>query len=210
MLSKKIIPPALSVVLAITAFIAASYMGKVFLEKLPLKELLTGGLGGVFVYVAFVALNAVIVVPVGIIPFIPLATGIWGANQTALLNIAGWTIGSAVAFFLARMLGHSLVARLVGTKNLNKMERFLPQKRLFWNVVFLRMALPVDILSYALGLFTTMRFSSFTLATLIGVAPFSFVFSYAATLPVMYQLVIGAVILAFVIIINTLLIRSAK
>lgn len=191
------------------AFIGVSWLGKVFIEKLPLNELFTGGLG-MFIYVALVTLNAIIIAPVGIIPFIPLATGIWGMIPTALFNIVGWTIGSGIAFLLARIFGSSLIARLVGTKNLSKIELFLPQRRLFWDVVLLRIVLPVDFLSYALGLFSTMRFSSYMIATLIGVAPFSFIFSYAAILRSEYQLVVGAVIITFVIIVNVLLARQDK
>jgi len=37
----------------------------------------------------------------------------------------------------------------------------------------LRMVLPVDILSYALGLFSNISFIRYMLATIIGVTPFS-------------------------------------
>ena len=40
------------------------------------------------------------------------------------------------------------------------------------------MIIPVDILSYALGFFSTVSLTEYTFATIIGVSYFSFVFSY--------------------------------
>lgn len=194
--------------LIVAAFIVASWLGKQLLDILSADELLLGG-WGMPLYV-LVTVIAIVIAPISMIPFIPLAVGLWGAVTAALLNIAGWTIGSAIAFLIARIFGHSLVMRLIGAKSINKIERFLPQKHLFWSVVFLRMVLPVDLLSYALGLFTNMRFFSYLLASFIGIVPFSFVFSYAAELPLAYQLIVGAVVIALVVIINVLLIRSTR
>lgn len=198
----------ISILVILAAFIVASWLGKTFIETAFQSELLTGRFG-VVAYVVFVTLNAVIVAPVGAVPLIPLATEIWGMVPTALFNIIGWTIGSIIAFGIARVFGRPYVERLVGAKNLDKSEKYFPQNALFWNVVLLRMILPVDILSYGLGLFSTLRLSSYTLATLIGVTPFAFIFSYAATLPLTYQLSGAAAIVALVVTINALLIRRA-
>lgn len=194
--------------LIIGAFIVLSLLGKQILDILSANELLLGR-WGMPLYV-LITVIAIVIAPLSMIPFIPLAVGLWGVIPAALLNITGWTIGSVIAFLIARIFGHSLVTRLIGTKSINKIERFLPQKNLFWSVIFLRMVLPVDILSYALGLFTNMRFFSYLLASFIGIAPFSFVFSYATKLPLAYQLIVGAAIIVLVVIINILLIRSAK
>jgi uncharacterized membrane protein YdjX (TVP38/TMEM64 family) len=40
------------------------------------------------------------------------------------------------------------------------------------------MVIPVDILSYVVGLLTNMSLWKYTLATIIGITPFSFIFSY--------------------------------
>jgi len=50
------------------------------------------------------------------------------------------------------------------------------------------MTVPVDVLSYVLGLFSRMKSAPYFFATLIGVAPFAFVFAYAGTLPFLYQM----------------------
>lgn len=195
----------LSVVFVVTVFILFSWAGKHLLEVLPFGELLSGRFG-MLAYVLLVA-GAVIVAPFSAVPFIPLATELWGVVPAAIFNIIGWTIGSGVAFLIARSFGKPVVARMVGAETISGAERFLPRRRMFWSVVFLRMALPVDILSYALGLLSPMRFSSYLLATLIGVSPFSFIFSYAAALPLAYQFIVGVAIVGFVVAANVLFLR---
>ena len=49
----------------------------------------------------------------------------------------------------------------------------------FMSVVLLRMVLPVDVLSYALGFFSDISLWRYTTATIIGIAPFAFIFAYA-------------------------------
>lgn len=198
----------LLIFLVIAAFIAVSWLGKRWLDILSVNELLVG-IWGRPLYILLTTI-AVVIAPISTVPFIPLAVELWGPVAAALLNIAGWVAGAVMAFLIARIFGQALVARLVGIKNLNKLERFLPRKRLFWNVVFLRLVLPVDLLSYALGLLSNMRFSSYLLATLIGVTPFSFIFTYAAELPLAYQLAAGITIVALVVVVNILLIYHTR
>jgi uncharacterized membrane protein YdjX (TVP38/TMEM64 family) len=56
------------------------------------------------------------------------------------------------------------------------------------------MAIPADVLSYALGLLVMMPYTHYFLATLIGVTPFALIFAYATTLATPF--IVGALILA--------------
>jgi uncharacterized membrane protein YdjX (TVP38/TMEM64 family) len=56
------------------------------------------------------------------------------------------------------------------------------------------MAVPVDVLSYAIGLFTTVSWRVYTAATLIGIMPFAFIFSYTSAAPLYFR--IGVLALA--------------
>lgn len=192
----------ISVALVFAAFIAVSWAGGRLIDAVSSYAVVTGRLG-IAAYVAIVALNAVVVAPIGAIPLIPLAVQLWGEMPTALMNIAGWTIGSVIAFVIARYFGRPYMERLVGAAALQRMERYIPKERLFVTVVLLRMMLPVDLLSYALGALSPMRFFPYALATLIGVAPFAFVFSYGTTLPLAQQLVGAVVVVALIIVVNT-------
>ena len=91
-------------------------------------------------------------------------------------------------------------------KDIEKFERLIPEENIFWSIVFFRMAIPVDILSYLLGLFSHIKFRTYALATVIGVIPFAFVFAYAGTLQLRYQIL--AFLIAVIIILTSLKIRK--
>jgi uncharacterized membrane protein YdjX (TVP38/TMEM64 family) len=62
------------------------------------------------------------------------------------------------------------------------------------------MTVPVDVLSYALGLFTEMSLESYVTATIIGITPFALFIAYSGTLVPMYQLIAMGVLLLVIII----------
>lgn len=131
---------------------------------------------------------AVVIAPVSTLPLLPLASGMWGWVVAGVLSIVGWTIGGQIAFLLARRFGKPFLRKVISLEKLEKYEKRVPEENIFWTVVFLRMAVPVDVLSYALGLFSRMKSVPYFFATLIGVAPFALVFAYAGTLPFLYQM----------------------
>jgi len=122
---------------------------------------------------------ATVVAPVTVPLAVPAAAPFLGPWQAALCAVVGWTLGAIVAFFIARHLGRRLAVSIVGEERLMRLESRIPEKNLFLWMVFLRMLLPVDVLSYALGLFPRVKVLPYTMATLIGIAPFAFVFAYA-------------------------------
>lgn len=186
------------IVVVVTAvlFVVAAYGAREY------RDALVGivGVGGATGMVSYVLLTivAVVVAPVSSAPLIPVATSLWGVLWAAILSIVGWTIGAMVAFALARRYGLRLMGRIAFAEKLESMRRRLPARNIFWTVVILRMTVPVDVLSYALGLFSPIGWREYFLATLIGVTPFSFVFAYAGILPIRYQaigLAVGAAVL---------------
>jgi uncharacterized membrane protein YdjX (TVP38/TMEM64 family) len=137
---------------------------------------------GMILYVLVTAF-ATVVAPVSALPLIPLAVSMWGWIVTGILSVIGWVIGSQIAFFIARKYGKTVIEKIISLEKIEDFEKHFSAKNIFWTVVFLRMTVPVDILSYALGLFSTMSSTSYFLATVIGVIPFAFIFSYAGSLP---------------------------
>lgn len=154
---------------------------------------------GMSAYVSLTA-SAIVIAPVSTLPLIPLAAVTWGWVTAALLSIIGWTIGSQLAFWLARRYGKTLVQTFISLERFTGFEQRFTGRNLFWMVVLLRMTIPVDILSYALGLFSQMSHRSFFGATIIGIIPFAFVFAYLGSLPPQIQ-IIGLIEIAIVIII---------
>ena len=182
-------------VFVLVFFIVAGYVSEVYQAQLD-SLISFGGFLGMLAYV-FITIIAVVIAPVSTLPLLPLAVALWGTVQGALLSILGWTIGGVIAYRLAQMYGRSFVGKVINMEKAQNISLVVTGKNPFWAVVFLRMVVPVDILSYALGLFVTMSIPSYTLATLIGVTPFAFVFAYASSLPLPYQ--IGVVLLASII-----------
>lgn len=155
------------------------------------------GIVGVAIYVFFVVL-ATVIASISATPLIPIAVTLWGPLLTALISILAWTVGSIIAFVIARSFGKPIAARLINMDTIKKYELVLGDKYLFWDVVFLRMALPVDILSYVIGLFSTMRIGQYILATLIGVTPFAFILSFASQGSLFFQITTGILVILFV------------
>jgi len=167
-------------VLVLSLFVLSACLSREHMDSL--RHLLQGSdARSMLLYVAL-TVGAVVVAPVSTLPLIPVAAVLWGAPVTALLSLAGWLVGGAIAFILARRFGRPFVGKFVNLNRLEQVERLIPGRNLFLAVVLLRIAIPFDILSYALGLFSTMGFVSYMAASLLGATPFAVIFSYAATM----------------------------
>ena len=192
---KAVIPVAIIVVLfVVSAFYSQKYgeEAKIFVER--------GGVFGMVAY-AVIAVIATVAAPISVAPLMPIAANVWGVAATAALSILGWTIGSLVAFAIGRRYGLPLAQKFISVHNLEKLHKHIPQKRIFWSVVLLRIMIPVDLLSYALGIFGVLGWRRYTLATIIGITPFAFIFSYLGTLPISYQLfsIPAGILLIFIV-----------
>ena len=181
----------------VVLFILSSYLAHVYsaeLSSLPLLHSQAGHL----VYTLIMA-GAVIIAPAETLPLLPIAVSVWGANLAAILTILGWVVGSMIAFFIARKFGRKIVHRFVEKYDIDELKEALPKKNLFWAVAFARIFLPVDIISYAVALFTRMHWFVYLTATLLGTSIFAFLFAYGAKLPMYLQVVAGIIILIFII-----------
>lgn len=136
---------------------------------------------GIASYIAFVLLFVVATVfpPITIMPIIPLLAPVFGPFMTGVLSIIGWTLGAMCAFLIARYLGRPLILRYISMKGIDKIVAYIPSSAHFLVIIIMRMTLPVDLASYALGFTRTVRFVPYTIATALGVSYFSFVFAYA-------------------------------
>jgi len=169
------------------SFIATSYKSEINM----LAE--RGGSFGVIIYI-FITILAIVIAPISTVPLIPLASGLWGWFTAAILSIIGWAIGAQIAFHIARYFGKPLVEKFISIDKLTRFEARFSKQNMFWTVVFLRMTIPVDILSYSIGLFSNMQSRIYFFATLIGITPFAFVIAYAGTLTVWLQLMVFLVV----------------
>ena len=157
-----------------------------FLQQLTKQA----GISGVFAYITIMALS-IVVAPIGTGFLLPIAANSWGPLLASVYSITGWTIGSMVAFWLAKKYGLKLVKNVKTVNHLQEPEKAIPRRHVFLIVVLLRIALPVDLLSYALGIFSTMGYGMFFWSTLIGISPFAIIFMYASVSSMTVQIVVS-------------------
>ncbi len=181
----------LKIILVILLFVLAIFLTQIYSTQIG--SYLDFGYIGMGLYV-LLGISATVVAPVSTIPLIPVATALWGGLITALLNIIAWTIGAIIAFVISRRFGKPLIKKYVNLEKVSCYENLLGEKYIFWNIVVLRIIIPVDILSYAIGLFTSVKLSTYAIASFLGIIPFAFVLSYLPTMSLVYQISLGIII----------------
>lgn len=172
----------LSMLAVVGLFIGASFLAQRYGHLLQEMASFKGSAGILF-YV-LITIVAVVVAPISTFPLLPLAVSMWGSFSAALFSIIGWSIGAAIAFGLARRFGKPFIAKIVSLEKIQRIEKLIPEGNIFASILLLRMAVPVDVLSYGLGLFSSVPFKLYIVATIIGISPFAFIFSYAVLFPI--------------------------
>ena len=188
----------LPIILIVAVFIFSSFLSQRY--SAILQEIISQyKLFGLLVYTILTIL-AIVIAPLTSIPFIPLAVETWGVFLTIISSVIGWTIGSLGAFWVARRYGVPIVKRFVVIDNTrNKFYAYIKKENTFWYLIFLRMVIPVDILSYMLGLFTDISWKMFIITTFLGIIPVVLLLSFFGTFPIEYQVllfIVGIVLLA--------------
>jgi uncharacterized membrane protein YdjX (TVP38/TMEM64 family) len=114
--------------------------------------------------------------------------------------IIGWTLGAQIAFYLGRYAMDKVHAWFPNMYKHNYIEKLIDENHVYFSIIFLRMAMPVDILSYALGLFTPKITAKDNLiTTLIGITPFAFVFAYASEMKNLSVMLLGVSLVLLVL-----------
>lgn len=142
-----------------------------------LGRYLDAGFRGALIYALLLA-AAVVIAPLATLPLIPAATTLFGPFTTGVLNVCGWAFGAVAAFLVCRYAGKPVLRALAPLEKLERFENRFSLSDEFVVLLLLRMVIPVDLLSYAAGLLTRMPLSHYALATVVGIIPFSFFFSY--------------------------------
>jgi uncharacterized membrane protein YdjX (TVP38/TMEM64 family) len=124
-----------------------------------------------------------------------------------MLSFVSAALAATISFWLARALGRPPVEALVGKAGLEQADHWFAR----WGTytVLIARLVPIvsfDIISYAAGL-TPMRFRNFLGATLLGMAPATFLYAYLGEQAPQYVwvllvafgvVIVGAAILAAV------------
>ena len=131
---------------------------------------------GMALYVILLA--GAVVIPFFNFPAFFLAGSLWHPLTAATLGVLGWSLGAAIVFYISRTIKKPLLRKFISLNKIEKYEQKISGIEKFWNIVLLRIFIPVDVLSYALGFFTSVPFMRYIVATVIGVTPFAIIFSY--------------------------------
>lgn len=194
-MDKETIHASLSLLLIVVLFISFSYLlhaNAAYFEELVREN----NLLSIVSYISLLII-AVVIAPVSFLPLIVVASHTWGWFYAGLFSIVGWSVGAAIAFVIARFFGAPAVKQFISLQKIEAFEKKIPRKNMFWSIIVLRLLIPVDILSYALGLFSTVSFETYMLASIIGITPFAFIFAYIGTIAWYYQIFALLVIALF-------------
>jgi uncharacterized membrane protein YdjX (TVP38/TMEM64 family) len=167
-------------------FLCISFFSKIFSQEL---RVLIGFKFpfGLLTYVLMLIVGETII-PVSTLPLLPIASMLWGSFLTAYATIIAWMISAVVDFALARWYGQPLVNRIIGEEETSNIGQSIPKRHLFGSVILFRLIFPIGLVSYALGLFTPIRWSSYLLSTVIGIAFFTFLLTQILTWSIPYRM----------------------
>ncbi len=137
--------------------------------------LISFGIYAPLIFIAFYTLRPLIFFPSSLLCF---ASGItFGPFLGTLYTVIGASLGTFVAFGIARLLGRTTVTRLLHGR-LAHFDQKASEKG-FQVILFTRLVpvLPFDAVNYGAGL-SQIKFCDFALATLLGLAPHAYVYNY--------------------------------
>lgn len=203
MFSKKLkIEALLSVIVVVALFILTSYFVKQNIEYL--EETIGDNEFGMVIYF-LLTIVAVVIAPVSDLPLLAAVAQIYGVVEAAIATWLAWIIGSVIIFYLGRKYGVGLVKNFISLEEVYEIEeRIIPKKHMFWNLLLLRMIIPVELLSYALALFSRVDFKTYLITAMIGLLPIAFLFSYLGVIPLAYQVLIFTTLILTIILIHLL------
>jgi len=141
------------------------------------RQLQTGGLAAVFFFI-FILIISTVIAPLSSLTLVPLFARLYDPLSAAIASIIGWYIGSIIAFIIARYFSETLLEKVVKKEDMQKYAKFIPEKNQLISITMLRIFIPVDILSYALGFLSRVPIGIYSIATFIGLIPFALIFSY--------------------------------
>ena len=137
--------------------------------------ILSFGIWAPVMYIVIYTIRPLIFFPASVLS---IAGGLaFGAWLGTLYTIIGATLGAILSFYVAKTFGKSLI-RKEWTGNAGKIQSQMEQNGFFYVLLF--RFIPVinfDLISYAAA-FAKVRFTSFALATLVGIIPGTFAYNF--------------------------------
>ncbi|MGE6370903.1 TVP38/TMEM64 family protein [Planococcus kocurii] len=169
--------------------------------------ILSFGLWAPLLYIVLYTVRPLIFFPASVLS---IAGGLaFGAWLGTLYTIIGATFGAMLSFYVAKNLGKSLV-RKKWSGNAARIQGQMEQNGFFYVLLFrLIPVINFDLISY-LAAFAKVRFSSFALATFLGIIPGTFAYNFLGSSFVSGNptIIAAAVIVFIVLTVVPILIRN--
>ena len=130
-------------------------------------------------YISIMA-GAVVISPIPSLPLDIAAGAFFGPLLGTVYSVIGALIGAVISFMTARLLGREFIERFLGG-HVNFCETC--SDKLLTKIVFFSRLLPFvsfDVISYGAGL-TKMSLKKYSLATLLGMIPLTFIYNYSGS-----------------------------
>lgn len=146
-------------------------------------EILRNYIGGFGYLAPFIYILCFTILPIAFfpVPILALAAGLlFGFLPGTIYTLIGAVLNSAIMFLMAKVLAKDAVTNLLQRKLPENWSSFLfnlDEKKGFGIIFILRLipAMPYNLINYGAGL-TSIKFSSYMLATLLGILPGTLVF----------------------------------
>lgn len=183
----------ISLVLIAGAFVMLSYVTQTHLDVF--LGMTGNDLSGKFIYVGITTI-AIVIAPISSVPLIAAAVSMWGLLMGIFLSVIGWFIGAIIVFELSRSFGQKLILSVISIRSQEMLQRVISKDYTLVSLILLRMSVPVDVLSYALGLFSKVNRKDYYLSTALGIIPFAVVFAYLGAIDYRFQLTMFALAIA--------------
>ncbi|WP_324281830.1 VTT domain-containing protein [Cyanobacterium aponinum UTEX 3221] len=128
------------------------------------------------IYIWIIALS-VVISPVPGSTLAMVAGNMWGGTLAGIYTIIGGFLGSLIAYFLGKTLGHTAIKKITG-----KTIYFTKTKGEFYLtcLVFITRLLPIfsfDLISYGAGI-AGLSLPKYAIATLLGMIPSTFLLTH--------------------------------
>ena len=167
--------------LLLTIFVFIQTMESGLLDVLKNQERLSGifkelGLIGPVAIISLIAF-AIIITPIPSAPIALVSGALYGHTFGTIYVVIGALLGALSAFMISRTLGYDYINKKLHQK---MPEKILGSQNTLMMIVFVTRLAPFisfDVISYAAGL-TKLTLLRFTLATLMGIIPISFILAH--------------------------------
>jgi uncharacterized membrane protein YdjX (TVP38/TMEM64 family) len=147
-----------------------------FISFLTLK-IVGNHLAGAVIFI-LIETAAVMLSPLSSVPFLIIVIDIWGKLFALLYSMIGGMLGASLSYLIGKYALVPAMKLFVPQKRIEEFQKIIEKHSSFLLIVLFRLAMPVEIPGYVLGL-TKYSFWKYLAATAIAFLPFYILSIYA-------------------------------